>query len=198
MAKMLVGGKRVSNLNLLYVAIWQLIHQGEFEYLKEIQPHTASHLVYRLNSTWSTAALCGLPNYNSIRVPTIVALWYCCVSPRLSLPPEADPLRFHAFNVDVMLSALKAAGVGMLEEDIIHINRVKGLLALLTHSKKEHLAKDELARALTYKKVTFGEDMAAKEDYFKELKHFFIEAPASAEQVQAELAAARVGYLSRA
>ena len=40
-------------------------------------------MIYRLRTTYSTAALCGLPNYNTIKVPTLVAIWYCLVSCKL-------------------------------------------------------------------------------------------------------------------
>lgn len=60
-------------------------------------------LRYRMEHSWSSCSLCGLPNYNSIRVPCLVALWYSIHSIKLRVPAESSPIRFHVFNSSIMV-----------------------------------------------------------------------------------------------
>ncbi len=135
-AKMFSAGKIMGNLNLYWAVIWHLVKSGTFEYLNDIKDQATEHLVYRLTNSTTYASMCGLPQFVLTRVPTDVAIWYCVNSCLLDQPTDRDTVRFHMFNLNVMIDILGELGYPISDQTFKQINRTKVLMSMLSTVKR--------------------------------------------------------------
>ena len=98
-AKMMNGGKIISNLNLFYAVVWYLIKEKEIEYLNEIEKNATEHLIFRLKNSKTMASLCGQAQFVTTELTTDLAVWYCVNSACLNLSPEKDIFRYHLSSI---------------------------------------------------------------------------------------------------
>ncbi len=138
-SKLFSAGKIMGNLNMYMAVIWHLIKSGEFEFLNDIKSQVTEHLVYRLTNSSTYASMCGLPQFVLTKVPTDVAIWYCVNSCLLNQPTDRDTIRFHLFNLDIMLAMLDVLGYPVSENTYKQINRTKVLLSMLSSVKRNEL-----------------------------------------------------------
>jgi hypothetical protein len=135
-AKMITGGKILGNLHMYYAVIWYLIHEGEIEFLKDIEKNATEHLLYRLKTSITTASMCGLSQFVTTELNTDIAIWYCVNSGYLNQPTDRDTFRFHFYNLEPMIKITKVLGYPNDKNLKIHYLRTKAFLNLLNKFKR--------------------------------------------------------------
>lgn len=137
LTKLFTNGKILGNINLYYAVIWYLIHTGEIQFLSDIKDQVTEHLVYRLTNSMTNASLCGLGQFVTTKVPTDVAIWYVLNSCMLNQPTDRDTVRYHMFNLDVMLEIITVLKYPMSDGAMKQINRTKIMLSMLSMVKRD-------------------------------------------------------------
>jgi hypothetical protein len=183
------AGKILGNINLYYGVIWHLIKSGEFEYLNEIKDQVTEHLIWRLTNSKTNASLCGLPQFVLTKVPTDVAIWYTVNSCLLNQPTDRDTIRFHLFNLDVMLDIIKEFKYPISPKTIQQINRVKVLMSMLSAIKKNQIGFTNRIRCLYQNAIHI--DINQVPEKVKQIEKVFewipIDGPASNQQTESIL-----------
>lgn len=184
-ARLFSSGKIMGNINLYYAVIWYLIKNGDFEYLNDIKEQCSEHLIWRLTNSSTNASLCGLPQYVLTKVPTDVAIWYCVNSGMLNQQTDRDTLRFHLFNLDVMIDILTVLKYPVSEQALEQVNKTKVLLSMLSIVKKNKIDFENRIRCLYQNAIKINLNNLT--DKFKEVEDVVswvpIDGPASTDQV---------------
>jgi len=136
LARLISGGKILGNLNMYYAVIWYLINEGEIEYLNPIKANATEHLIFRLKNSSTMASMCGLAQFVTTQLPSVVAVWYCVSSGYLNQPTDRDTYRFHSPNIEPMIKIVKALGYPLDKGLKGHYLRTKALMILLSKFKK--------------------------------------------------------------
>jgi len=142
--KLFSNSKILGNPNLYYAVIWYLIKNDTFEFLNEIKTQVLEHLIFRFKNSIDYASLCGLPQFVLTKIPTDIAIWYCVNSCLLNQPTDRDTLRFHLYNLDIMIDILNEFKYPIHIKAFKQINRTKVLLSLLSISKKDSHFKNKI------------------------------------------------------
>ncbi|AYV80167.1 MAG: hypothetical protein Gaeavirus13_9 [Gaeavirus sp.] len=161
-SRLFSSGKILGNIQLYYVVLWYLINNGEFEFLNDIKEQSKEHMLYRLTHSTTTASLCGLPQFVLTKIPTDIAMWYCINSCLLNQPTDRDTVRFHMFNLNVMIDVMKEYDYPISSAALKQINRLKVLLSMLSIVKRnEHDFRCRI-RCLTQKGINVDKDLVSE------------------------------------
>ena len=119
------------------------------------------------------------------KVPTDVAIWYCVNSGILNQKTDRDTLRFHLFNLDVMIDILTVLNYPVSEQALKQINKTKVLLSMLSIVKKNKIDFENRIRCLYQNAIKINLDNLT--DKFKEVEDIIlwvpIDGPATNEQI---------------
>ena len=184
-ARLFSSGKLMGNLNLYYSVIWYLIKSNQIPFLSDIKEQMTEHLIYRLKNSYTTASLCGLPQYVLTKIPTDTAIWYCLASGLLNQPTDRDTLRFHLFNLDVMLDIISELKYPISDLAIRQIDRTKVLMSMLSRTKKNKTDFENKIKCLYQNAIKINLNNLSEK--FKQIENIVswvpIDGPASQEQI---------------
>lgn len=164
---LLAGGKLLGNQNLWFAVVYFIIKgrptmrleglaenqmikpstvlefkvrenvKNTMERLAEMIPLYENHLRWRLVHRKTFASLSGLSQFVCTKIPIASAVWYILHSCFMNHTPDLDPLRMHIGNVEMFLQMMDLVEYPVNTAALMHINRLRGMLALLRAVKAE-------------------------------------------------------------
>jgi hypothetical protein len=160
LAQLTTGGasKLVGNPDLWFACLWLMLHRGQTgEHLADLEPLFAANLTWRLRNHKTFISLTGLPEFPSTRVPLGVAIWYVFASSRFTgSEPRRDLIRTHMPHIKELLQIKQnclPAEYALPEGTLVHVNRVRVMLNMLSWVKRNRWTMTETLRGLTQNSV---------------------------------------------
>jgi hypothetical protein len=135
-----------------------MLHRGQTgEHLADLEPLFAANLTWRLRNHKTFISLTGLPEFPSTRVPLGVAIWYVFASSRFTgSEPRRDLIRTHMPHIKELLQIKQnclPAEYALPEGTLVHVNRVRVMLNMLSWVKRNRWTMTETLRGLTQNSV---------------------------------------------
>ena len=150
--KLFTNGKKMGNVNLYYVVLYQiLVVEKRCEYLEEYYEFITNHLKYRMANATTYISLCGLPDFNRTLVPMDVAMYYIINGPEIN----KNILRKHLFSIDVMTNIITNVFKYSIDGKITkHINLEKIAMSMLKCIKKNAMKFRTIMKCLVNSYIT--------------------------------------------